>query len=685
MSLHQMYMKTLTPWLAKAAADVFTCPDHPEFGYYGDGTNSWGVQTNQKALAAFAIAATDPLFDEKKAGVSKDVLLNKALSCLRYSLATHRSGEYHLTNGPEERWGHTWISVLGIERMAFALKALKPYYTADDRKALRRMFLSEADFLLEEYPVLAGLVENNRPESNMWNGAFLLRCALEYPDSPHADLYAEKGRQFILNSISTPSEENEPWFIGANFFDSFATNHHGYMNVGYMVITLSQLAYLHFTYKLYGKTAPEYLYKNAKQLWDFVRMCIFPDGRLLRIGGDSRIRYCYCQDYLNIVLCFAADKFGENTSLLEERWQRTVQLEQEENGDGTYLSTRLELFRERAPLYFARLEADRAMSAAQGAFLHRSWPSLEAAEKPFETKADFQWHDSYHGACFTRNQNNFASFVWLAAQRPQGLCLPLKDSSMAEWDRNLVSCFDGDGLYNEQIILEHHEAMIPGGFVTTGRTLSRTWEMLDESKREEKNVELTLAFAALPDGATTVTLQYARAVRHCHLQHVRGLHLCIPNDLFNGSERTYIQDGQKAVCVDHSLGVVSVYGDPLEICRGDHRTVGLKNVYTYDRGMLKVDEICTTVVRSPKWYENQECILDFGVVLCSGADPAATSALISKCRRQKASSDGVRAVSVQGRNGNEYVIVFNVTDHPIQCTIEDYGEVQLLPCEAKII
>ena len=80
MSLHQMYMKTLTPWLAKAAADVFTCPDHPEFGYYGDGTNSWGVQTNQKALAAFAIAATDPLFDEKKAGVSKDVLLNKALS-----------------------------------------------------------------------------------------------------------------------------------------------------------------------------------------------------------------------------------------------------------------------------------------------------------------------------------------------------------------------------------------------------------------------------------------------------------------------------------------------------------------------------------------------------------------------------------------------------------------------------
>ena len=184
MSLHETYLNTLTPWLSKAAGEVFTCPDRPELSYYGDGTNSWGVQTNQKALSAFAIAATDPLFEEAAAGISREALLRKALACLRYSLATHLSGDYHLTNGPAERWGHTWISVLGVERMAFALHALEPYYTGEDRAALRRMFLSEADFLLTGYPVRAGLVENNRPESNMWNGALLLRCALEYPDAP---------------------------------------------------------------------------------------------------------------------------------------------------------------------------------------------------------------------------------------------------------------------------------------------------------------------------------------------------------------------------------------------------------------------------------------------------------------------------------------------------------------------
>ena len=42
-----------------------------------------------------------------------------------------------------------------------------------------------------------------------------------------------------------------------------------------------------------------------------MKSCIYSDGRLLRIGGDSRVRYCYCQDYLLPVLSMAADLWGE--------------------------------------------------------------------------------------------------------------------------------------------------------------------------------------------------------------------------------------------------------------------------------------------------------------------------------------------------------------------------------------
>jgi len=684
MSLHQIYMNTLTPWVAQACKEVVICPDRPDLGYYGDGTNSWGVQTNQKALAAFGIAATDPLFDEEKAGISKDALLAKAFACLRYSLATHLSGEYHLTNGPTERWGHTWISVLGIERMVFALDAMMPFLTDTDKANVRRVFLSEADFLLTEYPIKAGLVDDNKPESNMWNGAFLLRCALMYPDCIHKDLYMEKGRKLILNAISIPSQCDESWFVGANFFESFATNHHHYMNVGYMVITLSQLAYLHFTYKRYGVEPPAFIYTNAKESWDLVRKCIFPDGRLLRIGGDSRIRYCYCQDFLNVVLALAADYFDENTAVLEDGWQKLVQKEQAENNDGTYLSTRVELFRERAPLYFARLESDRAVSAAQGAYLHRMWPELAEMGEKKSHEEPFQWHDDYHGACFVRNKDNMSSFIWISAEKPQGLCLPLCDSSMAEWNRNMTSMFEGDGLFNEHLIQEHHETMLDGGFVTTGRTIARTWTMLDESKSEEKNVELSLLYAALPDGATTVTLQYAEAIRHCHLLKVKGLHLNVPNDLFNDYKRDYICDG-KTVCIDNRLGLTSIYGDPLTVYHNENRTIGLKDKYCYGRGMLKVDEIFTTYHDSPRWYENGDCILDFGTAIRAGADSKETARFAEGCRVLTCSDASVRTVCVEGADGKQYTVIFNISKETVSCTVEGVGPVTLEPCEGKIL
>ena len=73
--------------------------------------------------------------------------------------------------------------------------------------------------------------------------------------------------------------------------------------------------------------------------------------------------------------------------------------------------------------------------------------------------------------------------------------------------------------------------------------------------------DLAVLVAKGADGATTVTIQYARAVRHCHLLRVKGLHLNIPNDLFNGYRRDYAGDGGRWLCVDGRLGVASVYGD----------------------------------------------------------------------------------------------------------------------------
>jgi hypothetical protein len=125
-------------------------------------------------------------------------------------------------------WGHSWISVLGLERMMHGVRAIRDHLTDEDLATMQRVLVSEADWLLDHYPVTAGLIQNNHP---------------------HAD-----------------------------------------------------------------------------GLWQVVRTCTFPDGRLWRIGGDSRVRYCYCQDYAIPVWMFAQDRFGDRAArVFEERWLDQVE------------------------------------------------------------------------------------------------------------------------------------------------------------------------------------------------------------------------------------------------------------------------------------------------------------------------------------------------------------------------
>src|SRR5690606_9322235 len=91
-------------------------------------------------------------------------------------------------------------------------------------------------------------------------------------------------------------------FRGANFFPNLALDHHHYLNVGYMVICLSNIAMLHYSFQRAGRPRPQTLYRRSADLWQVVQRMIFADGRLCRVGGDSRVRYCYCQDYLIPVL-----------------------------------------------------------------------------------------------------------------------------------------------------------------------------------------------------------------------------------------------------------------------------------------------------------------------------------------------------------------------------------------------
>ena len=76
------YLELLRNWTDHAKSYIYIPPDRKELACYGTGGNTWGVQTNQKALAAFGILAAS----------GNEEALDYALRLLRFSLESPYRG-----------------------------------------------------------------------------------------------------------------------------------------------------------------------------------------------------------------------------------------------------------------------------------------------------------------------------------------------------------------------------------------------------------------------------------------------------------------------------------------------------------------------------------------------------------------------------------------------------------------
>jgi hypothetical protein len=405
-------------------------------------------------------------------------------------------------------------------------------------------------------------------------------------------------------------------YVGANFFPNYALDHHGYLNVGYMVICVSNAAMLHFDCKLAGLPRPETLDHHQADLWRLVRRLIFADGRLARIGGDSRVRYAYCQEYLLPALLYAADRLGDAHALdLAAAQLALIEVEARYNGDGAFFGKRLAPMEVHSPYYTTRLETDRACALSQwvvygslldqhastlsgappsfggaeskGAIRATPHPSTtatnnvasaqDASEKvlrdAFDASVAGLWHEPEHGALLHRSPTRLASFAWRAFGLAQGMCLPPDDGHLAEWESNLVGqvefAADPHPAHPKpppgRRLIGHHSATFDGGFITCGSLIEGAEVELAEGWTGRDLATHHIAFAALPDGRTVVGLELIRLGNaRVLVRSVKGLHLNIPNDLYNGFTRT----------LTTAAGAVSLVGaGPCACPQGDRKSL----------------------------------------------------------------------------------------------------------------
>lgn len=678
----------LKGWIGYSLKDLYICPDRQDLICYGAGYNGWGIQTHQKALAVFATLAAEENLDMSDMSISKEELLDCSLKMLRFMLESHIEGDYHCTEG--DKWGHTWISVLGTERTMHGIERLMDHMTVKDKALLRKVLISEADWIMDCYDICAheeGTSGKNRPESNIWNGAFLHRTAMMYPDCERYKEYKEKGTKYLVNGISVPSDayskvlyDGKPvseWFVGNNFFSSYSLDHHAYLNVGYMVICLSNAAMFHFSCKKYGVEPPKALYHHTAELWKLIKTCIFEDGRLIRIGGDSRVRYCYCQDYLLPAFLFVRDFLGDSDcGKLEEALVALFYKEYQYNEDGSFLSKRCESFRFLSPIYYTRLESDKAAVLS----MLIDWSSMtRKGENTIERLTS--WHEPFHGACIERGKKRFASWTWKGAQGAQGLCLPAGKSNFAEWEDNLAGEIKGMTYadFNTECIA-HTERLFEGGFITTGTINRLAEQFVAEQQKPEVTATVKTVFAALPDDATTVVMQYAYTHNRTYLKTVKGLKLNIPNDVYNDFTRTYFYDNLEKIAegvdgnekvltvhgnwinIDNALSVIKGYGpSKLSVYRPGRRKTGIRSVlYGKDTENLCSDVVCGTLRLAPSWADKGEVLLDEGAVVIAGMTVKKTKELAEKNAEVTVNGGNmIRSVSIVGSDGKTYIVLSN--------------------------
>ena len=675
--------RLLERWAVAAEEYWHRIEDDASLGCYGSGYLTWGVQSNWNYAGAMAtLAATK----------DKARWQDRAVAALRFALATHMTGGRPGNDG--KLWGNSWISMLGIERAMHGLPGLTRTLPQTDRDALQKMLIDEADWLLlhakrdEHAGVRAGLWGNsgkNNPESNIWSGCLLWRVAALYPQEPHAAAWQERGHQFLMNGISVAADAQDrtpvagwpvaEWHVGANFFPHYALDHHGYLNVGYMAICVSNVAMLHFDLKRAGLQPPASLYHHQAELWQVLRRMIFSDGRLARIGGDSRVRYAYCQEYLLPALLFAADHLRDPHALPLAERQLTLIEQEALAGDGTFYGRRLEYLRSHNPHYYARLESDRACVLAM---LLNYLPLVTVPVPPsvsFAESVAGEWMEEAHGAVMHRSAQRLSSFAWRAHGLTQALCLPPGDGSLAEWSLNLcpvVRFLGDDGSYSgrHRRLLANHVRSFAGGFATCGSVMEGVNVNIDEGASCTDQAVTHIAFAALPDNRTCLCLQYvvAAADRVGYLAELKDLHLAVPNDLFNGSRRTLRASSDQTVLtvppardevltfqsswlnIDDCLGVVVLHGgDQILVDRSVSRRGRYQSVFA--------EEICLHVRNKVERCQTGEILVDIGFAVLSGATAEATAQVQGGAI--PFSQKGLRGVWVDGSNGSRYALVAN--------------------------
>lgn len=187
------------------------------------------IRPNATAAADFAFLYRFGPYDPAVVGCSRQELLaNEIVPMLRYLAATHKTGTLKTDDG--KAWGDAWQSAHWAYAFGTAAWWSWDGLPADLRESVRRVVAHEAD-RIEKTPPPYNLRFDSKSEENAWNSQILSIAAILLSDDPRRPGWEKALETWALSAYSRPADQQPG---GANIFDDYTLENHGFVHPDYM-------------------------------------------------------------------------------------------------------------------------------------------------------------------------------------------------------------------------------------------------------------------------------------------------------------------------------------------------------------------------------------------------------------------------------------------------------------------
>ena len=277
-------LSTVKPWQTDASMKLLTASASGEHT----------VRPNTSAIEGFAFLYRFGPYDEKLVGVSREALLKDTiLPMMRYCVATHVTGPRKTDDG--KRWGDAWQSAYWAQMLGRAAWWLWDELPDDLRDGVRRVVVHEAERFVN-LPPPHQIPADTKAEENAWNSLIFHTAMLLLPDDPRRPNWEQLFQKWVISSFFRPADEKSQQvvdgrtvaaqFTGANIYDDFTLENHGFVHPDYMTCFSLSLG-AEADYLLSGRRPPEALLFNAREIFENLKWFALPDGGYVYPSGQD--------------------------------------------------------------------------------------------------------------------------------------------------------------------------------------------------------------------------------------------------------------------------------------------------------------------------------------------------------------------------------------------------------------